>query len=166
MIQPRTKIADLVLEGGGVKGNALVGAVAAFEEAGYRFNRVAGTSAGAMVAAMLAAGIPAEHLHEHLLALDYTRFRDPARVEHLHLGGVGIALAEIFGGGMYSGKGLRDAVAEELLKVGVNTFADLRLHDPDLLSGSNTRNAADRNPIRLSTAEESMCRAVEEEGEQ
>jgi NTE family protein len=39
--------ADLVLEGGGVKGIALVGAVTALADAGYSFPRVAGSSAGA-----------------------------------------------------------------------------------------------------------------------
>ena len=47
--------ADLVLEGGGVKGIALVGAVTALDEAGYSFPRVAGSSAGAVVAALVAA---------------------------------------------------------------------------------------------------------------
>ena len=37
---------DLVLEGGGVKGIGLVGAVLTLSDAGYRFPRVAGTSAG------------------------------------------------------------------------------------------------------------------------
>jgi predicted patatin/cPLA2 family phospholipase len=37
---------DLVLEGGGVKGIALLGAVLTFYDAGYRFKRIAGTSAG------------------------------------------------------------------------------------------------------------------------
>ena len=41
--------ADLVLEGGGVKGIALVGATLPLVEAGYRFPRVAGSSAGAIV---------------------------------------------------------------------------------------------------------------------
>lgn len=41
--------ADLVLEGGGIKGIALVGAVTALAEAGYAFPRIAGTSAGAVV---------------------------------------------------------------------------------------------------------------------
>jgi predicted acylesterase/phospholipase RssA len=50
--------ADLVLEGGGVKGIALVGAVAVLEEHGYEFNRIAGTSAGSIVGALLAAGMP------------------------------------------------------------------------------------------------------------
>ena len=47
--------ADLVLEGGGVKGIALVGAISVLEERGYQFRRVAGTSAGAIVGALEAA---------------------------------------------------------------------------------------------------------------
>ena len=41
---PVTRV-DLVLEGGGVKGIGLVGAISVLEEYGYRFQRVAGTSA-------------------------------------------------------------------------------------------------------------------------
>ena len=47
--------ADLVLEGGGVKGIALVGAISVLEERGYEFRRVAGTSAGAIVGSLVAA---------------------------------------------------------------------------------------------------------------
>ena len=87
-----------MLEGGGVKGSALVGAVAAIEDAGYTFHRVAGTSAGALVAAMVAANIPASRMHERLMDYDYTRFRDPAPIEHLHLHGAGAALAGLLQG--------------------------------------------------------------------
>ena len=52
----RQLAADLVLEGGGVKGIALVGAISVLEERGYGFRRVAGTSAGAIVGALVAAG--------------------------------------------------------------------------------------------------------------
>jgi NTE family protein len=47
--------ADLVLEGGGVKGIGLVGAYSALTDAGYAFHRIAGTSAGAIVGALIAA---------------------------------------------------------------------------------------------------------------
>src|SRR5664280_1253467 len=47
-------VADLVLEGGGVKGIGLVGAVLVLSEAGYTFPRVAGTSAGAIAATLIA----------------------------------------------------------------------------------------------------------------
>ncbi|HEY1441635.1 MAG TPA: patatin-like phospholipase family protein, partial [Mycobacterium sp.] len=46
---------DLVCEGGGVRGIGLVGAVDALAAAGYEFPRVAGTSAGAIVASLVAA---------------------------------------------------------------------------------------------------------------
>ena len=44
--------ADSVFEGGGVKGIGLVGAVAVAEERGYQWVNIAGTSAGAIVAAL------------------------------------------------------------------------------------------------------------------
>jgi len=47
--------ANLVLEGGGVKCIAVVGAISVLEERGYQFRRVAGTSAGAIVGALEAA---------------------------------------------------------------------------------------------------------------
>lgn len=43
-----------MLEGGGVKGIGLVGAIKVFGDAGYRFRRVAGTSAGAIVGSLAA----------------------------------------------------------------------------------------------------------------
>ena len=61
---------DLVLEGGGVKGIGLVGAVLTLADAGYRFPRVAGTSAGAITAALIAAlqrsGQPLAQLRDSL----------------------------------------------------------------------------------------------------
>ena len=68
--------ADLVLEGGGVKGIALVGAVAVLEEHGYEFNRIAGTSAGSIVGALLAAGMPTADMVGIMRSIDYTRFQD------------------------------------------------------------------------------------------
>ena len=68
--------ADLVLEGGGVKGIALVGAYSVIEELGYTVKRVAGTSAGSIVGALLAAGMTAEELVAQMRALDYSKFED------------------------------------------------------------------------------------------
>lgn len=50
---------DAVFEGGGVKGIALIGAAAVIEASGYQFYNLAGTSAGAIVAALLGAGYTA-----------------------------------------------------------------------------------------------------------
>jgi predicted acylesterase/phospholipase RssA len=53
--EPPKLVADLALEGGGVKGLGLVGAIMVLDEAGYSFRAVAGTSAGAIAAALVAA---------------------------------------------------------------------------------------------------------------
>src|SRR4051794_17242169 len=65
--------ADLVLEGGGVKGLGLVGAVLELLGAGYTFARVAGTSAGAVVASLIAAGAGGDDLEAIMQRLDYAR---------------------------------------------------------------------------------------------
>ncbi|MGC8511053.1 MAG: patatin-like phospholipase family protein [Acidimicrobiales bacterium] len=76
--------ADLALEGGGVKGIALVGAVMVLDEAGYRFHRVAGTSAGAVTASVIAGIVKAGHDMTTLLAalrsLDFRKFMPDGRL--------------------------------------------------------------------------------------
>jgi NTE family protein len=65
-----------VFEGGGVKGSALVGALARAEEDGFRFKGFAGTSAGAIVAALAAVGYKAADLKTIMDRVDYTDFLD------------------------------------------------------------------------------------------
>jgi NTE family protein len=66
--------ADGVFSGGGVKGIAFAGAVAAAEEAGYtEWVRLAGTSAGAIAAMALAVGYDANGMRRALEATDYTK---------------------------------------------------------------------------------------------
>lgn len=58
------KRVDAVFEGGGVKGIGLVGAAAVVEENGYTWDNLAGTSTGAIVASLLAAGYTAAELKD------------------------------------------------------------------------------------------------------
>ena len=53
---------DLVFEGGGAKGMVFVGAMDEFGRRGHTFNRLLGTSAGAITAALLAAGYSPEEM--------------------------------------------------------------------------------------------------------
>ena len=78
--------ADAVFEGGGVKGLGLVGAVAAIEDAGYEFMNVAGTSAGAIVASLLAVDYKADEIKEEMQKLDYNNFKDQGLLEFLRIG--------------------------------------------------------------------------------
>jgi NTE family protein len=124
------KTADLVLEGGGVKGIGLVGTLAALAEDGYTFNRVSGTSAGAVIGALVAAGLAGEKLRSTAMSLDYRKFRDPAPLEQIPV--VGPALASLRGDGLFRGDYARNWLLTSLAELGVRTFADLRIDDPDL----------------------------------
>src|SRR5438105_5624621 len=74
---PLPEAADGVFEGGGVKGIALVGGLTAAEEAGVkRWTNVAGTSAGAIVASLVAVGYSASALHDVMAKLKYAPFAD------------------------------------------------------------------------------------------
>ncbi|KAB2899719.1 MAG: hypothetical protein F9K40_09995, partial [Kofleriaceae bacterium] len=57
---------DLAFEGGGAKGAVFLGAIAELERRGHTMRRLVGTSAGALVAAMVAAGYSARELHDAL----------------------------------------------------------------------------------------------------
>ena len=127
--------ADLVLEGGGVKGIALVGAVASFSRAGYAFPRVAGTSAGAVVGAFVAAlqraGEPLERLEDVARSLDYRRMRDRGVVGRSvgPLARVVDGFSLAFDGGVFEGDYLRTWMKGALADLGVRTFGDLRVTD-------------------------------------
>src|SRR4029453_13730341 len=83
---------DLVCEGGGVKGVGLAGAYSVLEEHGYRVQNVAGTSAGAITAALIAAGYTAEELKKIVFELDFAQFEDKGWEDRIPLFGKGISL--------------------------------------------------------------------------
>jgi NTE family protein len=58
---------DLVFEGGGAKGMVFVGACQEFFKQGHKFDRLLGTSAGAITAVLLAAGYTPEEMLEALV---------------------------------------------------------------------------------------------------
>ena len=112
--------ADLVLEGGGVKGLGLVGAVLELQRQGYTFERLAGTSAGSIVAAFLAAGATADQLTAIMGRLDYRKVPDRAGVPL-----VGEGLGLLGHSGAHPGNYVHGFVRDELEQLGVTTFADL-----------------------------------------
>jgi NTE family protein len=124
---------DLVLEGGGVKGIGLLGAVLTLHDAGYRFERIAGTSAGAIVAALVAtyqrAGKDLNELREVMTSCEYHKFKD-GRFAQRVTGPFGDAEQLAFHDGMHTGSYLYDWLGPLLESTGVTRFRDLRLDDP------------------------------------
>ncbi|WP_293156684.1 MULTISPECIES: patatin-like phospholipase family protein [unclassified Microcoleus] len=66
--------ADAIFEGGGVRGLAFLGALRCCHDLGIRWRKLAGTSAGAITAAVLATDLSMDDLEELLGQLDYSLF--------------------------------------------------------------------------------------------
>jgi NTE family protein len=115
--------ADLVFEGGGVKGIGLAGALQTLEEREYVPQNVAGTSAGAITAALLAAGYTADELREVIVSLDYRQFQDRAWEDKVPL--IERSLSLLLDLGLFEGDRFLAWMKEMLEAKGVRTFADL-----------------------------------------
>lgn len=126
---------DLVLEGGGVKGIGLVGALAVLEERGFQPQNVAGTSAGAIAAVLIAAGYTAAELRSILSGLDFDDFMDEGWEDRIPL--VRRPLSVVKDLGVFEGLFFLAWIRELLAAKGVETFADL-VH-PDFASEERYR---------------------------
>ncbi len=116
--------ADAVFEGGGVKGIGLVGAVSEIEKSGYQFENLAGTSAGAIVAGLLAVGYTASEIKEEMEKLDYNKFKDEGLLDKLGL--VGKAFSLGFEYGIYEGKYFESWFENLLSAKGKTTFGQIK----------------------------------------
>ncbi|HEU5345805.1 MAG TPA: patatin-like phospholipase family protein [Ktedonobacterales bacterium] len=118
---------DGVFEGGAVKGIALIGALDVIEQAGYHFVNVAGASAGAIVATLIAAGYSASELKPILMNLPFDKITDATWVGSLPLVGGPINL--LFHQGLYQGDYFEHLMRDLLRAKGKQTFGDFLL-DP------------------------------------
>ena len=118
---------DLVLEGGGVKGIGLVGALGVLEREGYWPLNLAGASAGAIVATLYGVGYSAADLRDIVHGLDFSRFQDAGWRRHVTAigGAVGILRRQ----GFNRGQVFLDWMRARLEAKGVRTFGDLAPHD-------------------------------------
>ncbi|WP_262173978.1 patatin-like phospholipase family protein [Saccharococcus sp. Marseille-Q5394] len=114
---------DGVFAGGGLKGFALVGAYQALEEKGYRFKRVAGTSAGAILACFIAAGYTGKEIEQMMQEEDLKLLLDPRKMI-LPIPFMKWLLLYLRMG-LYQGNALEDWFFEKLSAKGIYNFADL-----------------------------------------
>lgn len=116
-------IVDGVFSGGGMKGFAYVGAMQVLEERGIRFKRVAGTSAGAILATFIAAGFNAKELEDIFDDLNLKALLDsPKIVINLPF----LKWVNLYKhNGMYRGNLLEKWFHQKLATKGISTFGDL-----------------------------------------
>jgi NTE family protein len=114
---------DLVFEGGGLKGIALAGAYSVLEERGYRPQNMAGASAGAIVAALVAAGYTAAELRETTMEFDFNSLKDRAWEDLLPIFPRTVSILK--DRGIYEGEAFLEWMTGLLETKGVRTFGDL-----------------------------------------
>ncbi|WP_433958744.1 patatin-like phospholipase family protein [Cytobacillus horneckiae] len=129
---------DGVFSGGGIKGFALIGAYEEIENRGLHFKRVAGTSAGSLIAALIIANYSSEEIARMMDELDLKKFLDPRKTV------IPFAATKWFllywSLGLYKGNELEKWISEKLAARGIRTFADipqqsLRIIASDLTNG-------------------------------
>lgn len=116
---------DGVFEGGGVKGIGFVGAICKLEKLGYEWKRLAGTSAGSIIATLLAVGYTGEELKKIMLECNYESFLDKTKLQSALLIGKGLGL--IFQKGIYSGDNIEQWISTLLQAKGKTKFKDVYL---------------------------------------
>jgi len=116
-------VIDGVFSGGGLKDFALVGAYQVLEEKGFRFQRVAGTSAGAILAAFIAAGYSSKEIEKILDDTDFQSLLDPRKTI------LPLPIMKWFNlywrMGLYKGNALEKWFLEKLAMKEIYTFGDL-----------------------------------------
>ncbi|WP_078391703.1 patatin-like phospholipase family protein [Shouchella patagoniensis] len=114
---------DAVFAGGGVKAFAFIGAIEAAEKKGLQFERIAGTSAGAIIAGLLMAGYSSMEINRLLDELDVKALKD----DRMSLLPFKVAkwVNLYFRLGLYKGDKLESWLKNILANKGVTTFGDL-----------------------------------------
>jgi NTE family protein len=115
---------DGVFSGGGVKAFAFIGALEVIEEKNLKFERVAGTSAGSILAAFIAAGYSVEEMKQLLDKLDLKDFLDPPSLTNLIPGSKWFFL--YFQLGLNKGDKFERWVYNQLAKRNIYTFGDIK----------------------------------------
>lgn len=115
--------ADAVFEGGGVRGLAFTGAICAMEDEQVEWERLAGTSAGAVIAALLASGYRSAEILELLKAMDFSKFRGKSFLNYIPT--VGSLFELMIHLGLYNNNYLEEWMDSILASKGIRTFADL-----------------------------------------
>lgn len=119
----QTTSVNAVFEGGGVKSISLTGAVRAAEMSGIVFHRVAGTSSGSIVAALLAAGYTATEMKE---IIEKTPFRSLLKRNPIfNTKFIGPVTRLLLRKGLYSGEALEQWIGTLLKARGITYFGDL-----------------------------------------
>lgn len=115
--------ADAVFQGGGMKAIAFVGAVCYLEEHGYRWQKLAGTSAGSIIASFLAAGYKGTELLKLLEEINYKELTSKDKLQKIPF--IGGKLGFFLEKGVFTSDGVGKFVYDKLKQKGIVKFKDI-----------------------------------------
>lgn len=152
---------DGVFSGGGIKGFALIGACEEVEQRGFQFVRLAGTSAGSIVAALVAAGYSSKEIYHLLDELNLTKLLD-ARKSCIPFAKWLFLYWKL---GLYKGNELEKWIKEKLEAKGIRTFSDLppqtlRIIASDITNGQLVVLPDDLKKYGISPGSFSIAKAI------
>jgi NTE family protein len=116
---------NAVFEGGGVRGIGHVGAACVFESKGYEFVNLAGSSAGAIVASLLAAGYKCNEIRKEMDSVNYMKFKQESLLDRM--GTIGKVISILYHYGIYSADYFEEWLNGLLEKKGKVTFGDIKV---------------------------------------
>jgi len=119
-----------IFQGGGMKGIAYIGALIALEENGFICKKAAGTSVGAIIAGLVAAGYNGQEMLYIINNLDFKTLvkSEPNKIKNL-----------ISDKGLYSTVHFEEEIDYLLRIKGIYTFNNLRLENDYKLKGTNAQ---------------------------
>jgi NTE family protein len=118
--------ADAIFEGGGVRGIGIVGALTYMEGCDYQWQRVAGSSVGALIASLISAGYTAKEMRRILIQTNFLRFLDKDRIQRIPI--LGKPLGFVTQNAIYSGDYLEKWISALLKRKGVEKFKDITVN--------------------------------------
>ena len=107
---------NLVLQGGGVKGLAYIGALRCFEEYNYTIKNIAGSSIGAVIGALIIAGYNSYELENIINSIDYNIFKKKNTFQEM-----------IKTKGFFSLKHLEKYLSNLLMNKNIKYFKDIKI---------------------------------------
>lgn len=115
---------DAVFSGGGVKAYAYMGVLESIDNHQLQLERTAGTSAGAIVSALIAARYSYEEIEKLIYELDVKLFMDPPLItQYLPLLKWPLLYFQM---GIYKGDKLEEWLTEKLAAKNIRTFKDIK----------------------------------------
>ena len=119
------KTVNIIFQGAGLRNISFAGAVECFEDHGYSWNRIGGSSGGAFIASLLAVGYTGKEISDYLLKTDFSSLLTKDKLQSIPI--LGKPLGFLFESGIYTTSGIEKELNRLFKAKGKEFFKDILL---------------------------------------